>query len=232
MIRYWYRLGARHRVLLLLWIILIQAVFAGFGVHAYALLHGAKVTQAALHHARMTPGMAEPGAPPPEPIPATGSFVPVTIGISLEDIEAMSVHDSYWTTTFYIWFRWQGDRELSPGQHFQIVGGHMERREVVDEYYGSDGMNYQQYRVLARIGHGFDATLVPLDRQMLTIDVEDLRADASALRYVADTGSDVGARVAVAGYRVTDQAQVVKTHTYRSSYGDPRHAGAVASTFS
>jgi hypothetical protein len=227
-----YRLSAGHPVLLLLWIVLVQAVFAGIGVQAYTMLHGAKIAQQALYQTWMTPGMAEPGTPPPEPIPASGSFVPVTIGISLEDIETMSVHDSYWTTTFYIWFTWQGDRDLSPGQHFQIVGGHLERQEVVDEYHGADGTNYQQYRVLARIGHAFDATLVPLDRQMLTIDIEDLRADATALRYVADAGSDIGPRVAIAGYRVTNHEQVVKTHTYRSAYGDPRHAGTVASTFS
>ncbi len=227
-----HRITSTQRALVLGWILLIQVIFAAIGFQAYSLLNGEKRAQEQLNHIRVTPGQVDPGTVPPEPVPATGNFTTVAVGISLEDVEAMSIHESYWTSTFYIWFRWQGDPALSPGQHFQIVGGRIDKRDTVEEYSGPDGTNYQQYRITARIGHEFHTARVPLDEQMLTIDVEDLRADAAMLRFVADPPSDVGSRVVVSGYRVKGHDQVVKSHTYRSSYGDPRDHGTSAATFS
>lgn len=228
----WHRFTKGQLALLLGWILLLQAAFGAVGFYAHALLGGEQHAQQALYRIRMTPGLAEPGDIPPDPIPETGGFTPVAVGISLEDVQTMSIRDSYWTATFFVWFRWHGDEALSPGQHFQIVGGSIEKRDTVDEYYGADGTNYQQYRVTARIGQGFHTSRVPLDEQMLKIDIEDLRADAGRLRYVADPPSNVSPRVVIAGYDVRRFDQVVKTHTYRSSYGDPRDHGSASATFS
>lgn len=213
------------RAVLLLWAALIGAIYVGIGAFAYSTVHGEKVASEAGHRARMTPGMVERGQTPPDPIPATGDFVPVTIGLYLDGIDALSIRDSFWTPTFYVWFSWKGDKALNPGGNFRLVDGRIERKELQEEYYGPDGTNYQRYRVGARMTKFFNTTRVPRDGHMLNLYVEDTRLDASKLRYVADPASNVSSRVRVSGYTVGKAEQAAKTHTYRSSYGDPRAEG-------
>jgi hypothetical protein len=67
---------------------------------------------------------------------------------------------------------------------------------------------------------------------MLNIHIEDGSRDASAIRFVADPQSNISSRARVAGYVVTGKSYVVKPHTYRSCYGDPRRPGDDRSTFS
>lgn len=55
--------------------------------------------------------------------------------------------------------------------------------------------------------------------------------DVDRLRYVADDGSNTSWRVRVPGYALTGFSTVIKNHTYRSGYGDPRVASDVHKTF-
>ena len=222
----------RQRLFLIGWAGLIALIYVAIGTLAYTVIHGEKLSAEANQRIRLTPGAVERGQTPPEPIPATGNFVPVTIGLYLDGIDGMSIRDSVWTPTFYVWFQWKGDRALSPGASFRIVDGRIERKDLQDEHYGADGTNYQRYRVIARMTKFFNTTRVPLDSHMLNIYIEDTRLDASRLRYVADPGTNVSSRVRVSGYKVAKSEQVVKTHTYRTSYGDPREVGAGNRTFS
>jgi hypothetical protein len=68
----------------------------------------------------------------------------------------------------------------------------------------------------------FNTARVPLDGHMLNIYIEETRLDASRLRYVADPASNASSRVQVSGYTIDKSQQAVKTHTYRTTYGDPR----------
>lgn len=171
--------------------------------------------------------------PPLDAVPETGSFTPVTIGLYLDGIEAMSLRDSFWTPTFHAWFRWTRDRALNPGANFRLMDGSITRKELQDEHYGADGTNYQRYRVTARLTKFFNTTRVPRDSHQLNIYIEDSRLDVSQLRYVADPATGVSSRVRVSGYTVARQAeQVAKMHTYRTSYGDPRAEGGGNRTFS
>ena len=68
----------------------------------------------------------------------------------------------------------------------------------------------------------FNTTRVPLDDHMLNIYVEDTARDASVLRYVMDKTSNVRSRVKVPGYAISGFSSVVKAHTYKTTYGDPR----------
>ncbi len=226
------RLSSKKHLFLLLWAGFIVAVYAGIGTLAYVVIHGEKNASHAGHLVRLTPGAVERGQTPPDPIPETGTFLPVTIGLYVDGIDALSIRDSMWSPTFYVWFIWKGDRALSPGASFRIVDGRIERKDLQDEYYGPDGTNYQRYRVVARMTKFFNTTRVPIDDHMLNIYIEDSRLDASRLRFVADPGTNVSSRVRVSGYRILESGQAAKTHTYRTSYGDPREASDVRRTFS
>jgi hypothetical protein len=67
---------------------------------------------------------------------------------------------------------------------------------------------------------------------MLNIYVEDSQSDVTKLRYVVDSGTDVSSRVKIPGYSITGFSTVVKPHTYKTSYGDPRLAENKRTTFS
>lgn len=226
-------LPPRKRLLLLAWGCLIALIYVGIGSVGVSVIHGERLASQENHRLRMTPGLVERGQTPPDPVPATGDFVPVTMGLYLDGIEAISLRDSFWTPTFYIWFRWTGDRALNPGGHFRLVDGSITRKDLQDEFYGADGVNYQRYRVSARMTKFFNTTRVPRDSHQLNLYVEDARYDASRLRYVADPASGISSRVRISGYDVSRTSeQVAKTHTYRTSYGDPRVEGNGRRTFS
>lgn len=221
------------RLFLIGWAVLIALMYFGIGMAGFLAVNGERVASEQNHRLRMTPGLVERGQTPPDAVPETGSFVPVTIGLYLDGIEAMSLRDSFWSPTFYVWFRWTGDRALNPGANFRLVDGSITRKELQDEYYGADGTNYQRYRVTARLTKFFNTTRVPRDSHQLNIYIEDSRLDASQLRFVADPATGVSSRVRVSGYTVARQAeQVAKMHTYRTSYGDPRAEGGGNRTFS
>ena len=224
--------SSNKRLFLAAWAGFIVLVYLAIGALAYSIVHGEKLAAEASHRIRLTPGAVEKGQTPPDAIPEAGNFVPVTLGLYLDGIDSMVIRDSVWTPTFYIWFSWKGDRALSPGTTFRIVDGRIERKELQDEYYGADGTNYQRYRVVARMTKFFNTTRVPLDGHMLNIYIEDTRLDASRLRYVADQASNASSRVKVSGYTIDKSQQAVKTHTYRTSYGDPREVGTGSRTFS
>ncbi len=221
----------RRGRLLFGWILLLAAIYLGIGTLAVRSIDGERRSAIQAQETRMTPGVVEAGLTPPDPIPATGDFVPVTVGLYLDGIETVSIRDSFWNATFYVWFRWHGDRALNPGASFRLVDGRIERREVMEESTGPDGSHYQRFRITARVTKFFNTTRVPLDSHMLNIYIEDGRLDASRMRYVADTASAISSRVRVAGYRVSGFRTVVKPHTYRSAYGDPNLPPDARATF-
>jgi hypothetical protein len=223
---------ARFR-LLIGWGLFVAAIYLVIGLIGFSQIGNERVAAARGHVLRMGFGLVEPGQTPPDPIPETGSFVPVNVGLYLDGVDAISLRDSFWTPTFYIWFSWRGDKALNPGGNFRLVDGAIVRKDLQDEYYGADGTNYQRYRVSARMMKVFNTTRVPRDSHQLNIYVEDTRYDATRLRYVADAATGISSRVRIPGYDVSHSAeQVAKTHTYRTSYGDPRVEGPGRRTFS
>lgn len=68
----------------------------------------------------------------------------------------------------------------------------------------------------------FDTARVPIEDHMLNIYIEDGARDGTKIRFVADNTSNISSRLSIPGFKVTGHSNVVKTHTYRSSYGDPR----------
>ncbi|MDB5966546.1 MAG: hypothetical protein JWQ72_3046 [Polaromonas sp.] len=214
------------------WVAVIAVIFLLLGWLSVYIISQEKQSSAINHVLRMDAAAVEPGKTPPDPLPTGTDFTPVNIGIYLDGIETVSVKDSFWTATFYVWFRWKGDKSLDPGKTFQLVDAKVEKKELLDNYVGADGMNYQNYKVVAKMTKFFNTTRVPLDDHMLNIYVEDGTNDVSRLRYVADTATNISSRVKVPGYSITGIGSVVKPHTYKTTYGDPRSAEGKRTTYS
>jgi hypothetical protein len=215
-------LSADKKAFLRYWVIAIAVAYLLLGVLAVYIVQHEKQASNKNHALRMDTSAIEPGKTPPDPLPSNTDFKTVHVGIYLDGIDNFSIKDSYWTATFYLWFRWKGDKSLDPGKNFQLVDARIEKKELQDSYSGGDGTNYQAYKVVAKITKFFNTTRVPLDDHMLNIYVEDAARDASQLRYVADSATNISSRVKIPGYNVTGFSSVVKPHTYKTTYGDPR----------
>lgn len=223
----------RHRQhLVRAWIAIVALVYLGLAASAIYTVDNEKQLAKRNHTLRMDPDGVEPGRTQADPLPANANFTPVHLGVYLEGIEALSIRDSYWIATFYIWFRWRGDKKLDPGSTFRLVDARIENKEPMNSYSAANGEHYQSYKVVARLTKFFNTTRVPLDDHMLNIYIEDAVRDVNALRYVADPATNVSSRVQVPGYMLTGTRQVVKAHTYKTDYGDSRMVGDRRTTHS
>lgn len=214
------------------WKVGITLVYVLIAVFVFVIIQGEKATANRNHALRMSADAVEPGKTQPDPLPANQDFMPVTVGLYLDGIEAFSIRDSYWTPTFYIWFRWKGDQGIEPGKNFRLVDGKIEKKDLQTSYVSPDGTHYELYKVVARVTKFFNTTRVPLDDHMLNIYIEDSSSDVTKMRYVSDPQSSISSRVKVSGYDITGHAVVVKPHTYKTSYGDPRLKEGHRTTFS
>jgi hypothetical protein len=220
-----------RRSFLTIWVLSLILIYLGLTATALTVIEGEKRAAQKNHALRMSADKVEAGLTPPDPLPPTGDFVPVTVGLYLDNIDTFSIRDSFWNATFYVWFRWTGDKKLDPAKNFQLVEAKIDKRDIVEQYFGEDGVNYQSVRVTARITKFFNTTRVPLDDHLLTISFEDAERDGTQLRYVADSATNMSSRVKVGGYALTGFWKVVKPHTYKTSYGDPRVPPGTHKTF-
>ncbi|MFJ9818670.1 hypothetical protein ACIRU3_26130 [Streptomyces sp. NPDC101151] len=82
---------------------------------------------------------------------------------------------------------------------------------------------WSQVKVSGTFRQKFDLSEYPFDRQDVQIQVEDSELNASQFTYVADTansGYDHG--ISLGGFKIRDFGVQVVTHTYQTSFGDPR----------
>jgi hypothetical protein len=214
------------------WAIGISITYVLIAILVVNIVQGEKDIAKRNHALRMAPDAVELGKTKPDPLPTNTDFKTVNVGIYLDGIESFSIKDSYWTPTFYIWFRWTGDKSLNPGKNFRLVDGKIEKKDLQDSYIAPDGTNYEVYKVVARVTKFFNTTRVPLDDHMLNIYIEDSANDVRRMRYVPDPTSGISSRVKVSGYDITGMSTVVKPHTYKTSYGDPRVEEGKRTTFS
>jgi hypothetical protein len=121
----------------------------------------------------------------------------------------------------YVWFSWTGDKSLDPGGKLVFVDAVINKKELLEDYHGSDGTNYQKYKISAKFIKFFDTMRVPIESHMLNVAIEDGFRDGTKLQYVLDPASAMSSRVKLPGYKILDVKSVSKPHTYRSSYGDP-----------
>lgn len=160
-----------------------------------------------------------------------GDYIPVRVGTYIDSFENLSIRDSFWSTHFYIWFSWKGDKELDPGGNFFLVNGTISKKELLENYHGDDAINYQRYRITAKIIKFYDSTRVPLEDHMLNLYVEDSSRDANKIRYIADSVI-ISPRAEIPGFKIVNSGNVVQAHSYKTNYGDPRVTDGSGKVFS
>lgn len=227
----WASLEAGKKRFVLMLAVFLIALYAVAIYGSATALFDNRDHAASNHQARMNADKSERGHTPPEPLPAEGNFINVKIGTYVDNIDNLSIKDSMWSANFYLWFSWKGPKELDPGSKFVLVDGTIVKKDLLEEYHSEDNVHYQKYRVSGKFLKFFDTTRVPIENHMLNIYIEDGARDGTKLRYVADPTSNASSRLKIPGFTLQKASNVVKPHTYKSSYGDPRLAADTKKTY-
>jgi hypothetical protein len=137
----------------------------------------------------------------------------------VKQIHGISLKDSQAVVDFHLWFRWTDDN-LKPLESFDLINGRIESKQNVYEA-TIKGMHYASCRVLATLHKLWDVSRYPLDKHVLTIEIEDNDLEADKLVYLADTeNSGLSTNAEVAGWTLKAGKAIVVTNTDRTNYGD------------
>jgi hypothetical protein len=220
------------RAFLIAWSILLILFFVIIGTFSLTKIDNLKKTSAARHADRMSASRIEAGRTAPElTLPAGSNPEKVQVGVYLDHLASISVADNTWSPEFYLWFKWSNDA-INPGDTFDIIEGEIVSKQKQSEFH-RHGEHYEKYLIKAQITKYFDSLRFPLDDHVLTISIEDGKFPWKDLEYVSDIGhSNISSRVKIPGYIVTKHSLIMKPHTYKSNFGDPRLEKNNHATFS
>ncbi len=155
----------------------------------------------------------------------------VHVGIYLVRMTSVDITRNMYSVDFYVWFRWKGD-DLKPYETFELVNGTIDSRQL-DCIRQMGECKYACVRVSATLSETWDVRRFPLGKQSPSITIEDDDKDITGLVYVPDTeNSAVDDGLQISGWKVESCRCGVTGHTYKTTYGYPRSAGATAATFS
>ena len=143
----------------------------------------------------------------------------VTVGTYVNQITGVNLRESQVSVDFYIWFRWDDD-SINPLETFELMNGKIESRTPTPIRKLKD-TNYGQARVQAVLNQPWDVKKFPLDRQVIRLEIEDSDMTADHIVYVPDVdNSTVNPDIAIPGYGIEEGMVGVKSHMYRTNYGD------------
>jgi hypothetical protein len=133
------------------------------------------------------------------------------------------------TNTFklkgYLWLRWNGD--FNPADTLEIANAVDESsfsitRETKEPMELANGDLLQPLRVEGQFFQPFNLGNFPLDRQELSISIEDNYYDADSIVYVADTeDSGIDDLLKIPGWNIQSLTSKPLVHNYNSNFGDP-----------
>jgi branched-chain amino acid transport system substrate-binding protein len=160
-------------------------------------------------------------------------------GIRVNEITDVDVDKAHtFTADFYIWFRYQGDIDVSSIDFLNSVAP----IKLGDPVSSStqDGINYKLYRIRAPFHTTFDLQKYPFDTQKLAIEFRHRTLTREKLIYVEDAlgmdhvtrGPDLlarltsdGAFASVTDWFPTDPRIFIDVHSDKASFGNPALIG-------
>lgn len=181
-----------------------------------------------------TPGFAETGkkgtyteveAPPASAQQVKVGFYPLTV------YQLDMASNTYYIDT-YMWMRWTGDIDPTATMEFTNMveeWGKQQENLFTEPQLMADGSKYQIMRVEGRFVQPFSLTDYPLDKQRLSIMLEDTTNGAETISYVIDKESTgIGEGLQLPGWQLNGWSSRTLTHDYGTTFGDE----ATPSTYS
>ena len=163
-------------------------------------------------------GTLKPQALPP------GSAQVVTIGFYPISVHQLDVANNTYYIDAYVWLRWKGP--IDPTKTIEFVnmvedwGRQLSFLQPAPKR-EPDGTLYQIMRVEGLFNQPFSLADYPLDRQRLSIKVEDQTYGIDRLAYVIDTAeSGVGDLVRIPGWNLEGWKAETFAHDYQTDFGD------------
>lgn len=155
------------------------------------------------------------------PSRAAAAPVRTSVGVYVEQINAVDLKGGTFTVDFWIWFRFAKRDGASPLDSFELIGGRINSKTNVIKKSLPDGEEYAAARINATMHRVWNLRRYPFDRHPLEIAVEDSDLDLARSVFVADGPSQgVDADVAVSGWKTDGFEAEVTEHRYPSNYGD------------
>lgn len=156
----------------------------------------------------------------------------VKIGFYPVSVYELDMGSNTYYVDMYVWLRWKGD--IDPTASLEFTNMVEEWGKQVENLQSEpkvlpDGSKYQIMKVEGRFVQAFDLIDFPLDRQKLSIRVEDSVNTAETLAYEIDeSSSGIGSKLKIPGWSLTGWSSERYVHDYASSFGEE----SMASTYS
>jgi hypothetical protein len=155
---------------------------------------------------------------------AGGAPEEVIVGFYPTTIYDIDIGTSTYQVAAYVWFRWTGD--IDPSETAEFVNavenwGLTKEKIFAEPQVRADGTKYQILQLQGRFFQAFSLADFPLDRQTLTITIEDSAHTAERIVYRVDRAeSGIGDRLKVPGWKIGAVDVEAGEHTYNTSFGE------------
>ncbi len=158
----------------------------------------------------------------------------VSTGMYLMNIYDLNVSEYTFYADFYLWFKWQGERDpmniefVNAVEKWAFTGAPFHEENVEKP----DGRFYNGMRAEGRFYHSFDLRRFPLDRHDLDIRIENVDYPLEKLRYVADTAKALFRKgFVIPGWRILGARMDTHSNFYDTDFGEPETSGSSFSNF-
>lgn len=151
----------------------------------------------------------------------------VTVGVFVNDVQALDLREHSYAMDVYVWFRWS-DPDLAPAETVEVVNpnelwGHVSEAQYDEPIQLPSGEFYQVLRVQGRFSRKFFFNNYPYDRQSLVVEFEDAVHEVNRMTYEADENPiALNPRLLLPGFRVGEPRVSVESFVYPTAFGDTR----------
>ncbi len=149
----------------------------------------------------------------------------VTVGMYINDVQAIDLRTHSYGVDFYLWFRWQGE-DWNPVDGYELMNtfdpeGHVETLLYDEPQPQPDGSFYQIIRHQGLFSAKFPVNRYPFDSQSLLVVIEDAEEGSETLRYVADSEPlTLNDEIKLPGYMIGAPFVTVRDKPYQTAFGD------------
>lgn len=148
----------------------------------------------------------------------------VKIGFYPVSVYQLDMSSNTYYIDTYVWFRWKGD--INPIETLEFTNmveewGKQQEALLEEPKVLSDGSKYQIVRVEGRFVQPFSLVNFPLDKQKLSIMVEDTTNGVDTVSFEIDrNGSGIGESLQTPGWILDGWTADTLAHDYGSTFGE------------
>ena len=175
-----------------------------------------------------SPALAQdPVAPPattaPVTAPTPSAPAEVKVGMYINDIQQIDLHEYSFVADVYLWFR-DTDPQIVPGSTFEWMNMFAPDDHVQTDIYPEpvnqpDGTQYQVFRHQGPFAAKFSVRNYPFDAHNLTIEIEDQEFNAKRLVYSVDQVT-MNPAIELPGFLLGQPKIEVRNRPYPTNFGD------------